>query len=321
MDKQRKFVDLASEAKRMKIIWVPDLEYNSFDIRYCSNEPPSRISEDRLTYTGAKMCCSALARGCVTTGNWYFEARIDEPDPSWKDFKLRGWESEETVGGLLESVPALRNGLRPSVSIGFGTRLSRFDGPIGSNVFGCSISQEGCRVMQDNKDITSPEDERLDLKPGDIVGCAIKLGEPTTKFPDPRGIAAMWPFVRKALLIDVTNPESIEEAKVLNEGSQLMFSVNGKWRKTVVKDFYCVEYHPGVSTFMGGSVTLNLGPKFTFEPPDSSYMPANSMENSMYPCKEELLRFWILGDTSVLSEGAEINRDYYKVVSDSPTEQ
>lgn len=33
MDKARKFVDLASEAKRMKIIWMPDLEYNAFDIR------------------------------------------------------------------------------------------------------------------------------------------------------------------------------------------------------------------------------------------------------------------------------------------------
>ncbi|KAK1935903.1 hypothetical protein X943_000304 [Babesia divergens] len=317
MDKARKFVDLASEAKRMKIIWMPDLEYNAFDIRYSESEPPARISEDRLTYTGSKMWCSALTRGCVTSGNWYFECRINEPDQSWSEFKLRGWESDATVGNLLQSIPSLAESIKPSVRVGFGTRLSRFDGPIGSNVFGCSISQDGCRVMQDGKDITAPGDEVIDLKPGDIVGCAIKLGQTSTRLPDPRGIAALWPFVRKALLCDVTNPASLEAAKVLNVDSQLMFSVNGQWKKTVVTTLYCVEYHPGVSTFMGGSATLNMGPDFTYAPPDDSYKPASEMENSAYPCKEELLKFWILGDTSVLSEDAIISRDYYKVMPDT----
>ncbi|ORM39481.1 uncharacterized protein BXIN_2882 [Babesia sp. Xinjiang] len=314
MDKPKKFVDLASEAKRMKIIWMPDLEYNAFDIRYCESEPPARISEDRLTYTGSTMWCSALTRGCATTGNWYFECRIEEPDPLWRDFKLRGWDSEATVGGLITNIPELLSALKPSVRVGYGTRLSRFDSPIGSNAFGCSIKQEGGKILQSDKDITLPDDDIADLHVGDVIGCAIKLGVPSTKVADPRGIAAMWPFVRKGLLCDVTSQEAMNVAMVPNEGSELRFSVNGIWKKTVVTDLYCVEYHPGVSTFMGGSCTLLLGPDFAYGPPDDTYKPASEMSNSEYPCKEELLQFWVLGDTSVLSDGAVISREYYKSI-------
>ncbi|GFE54319.1 Set1 Ash2 histone methyltransferase complex subunit ASH2 [Babesia ovis] len=314
MDKPKKFVDLASEAKRMKIIWMPDLEYNAFDIRYCENEPPARISEDRLTYTGSTLWCSALTRGCATTGNWYFECKINDAGNQWRDFKLRGWDSETTVGGLVEKTPELLGALTPSVRIGYGTRLTRFESPIGSNAFGCSIAQDRGRIIQGNKDVTAPEDDMQHLKPGDVVGCAIKLGKPSAKVADPRGIASMWPFVRKGLLCDVTSEEAMKVAMVPNEGSEVRFSVNGVWKKTVVTDLYCVEYHPGVSTFMGASCSLNLGPDFKYAPPDDTYKPASEMPNSEYPCKEELLQFWILGDTSVLSEGAVISREYYKSI-------
>ncbi|GIX62488.1 SPRY domain-containing protein, putative [Babesia caballi] len=314
MDKTRKFVDLACEAKRMKIIWLPDLDYNAFDIRYCESEPPARISEDRLTYTGSTMWCSALTRGCATTGNWYFECRVEEPDPDWPNFRLRGWDACETVGGLLHGMPELEAALKPSVRVGYGTRLSRFDSPIGSNAFGCSIRQEGGRIMQNGEDVTDPDDLFEDLKVGDIVGCALKLGPPTATLPDPRGIASLWPFVRKGLLCDITSPEAMSAAMVPNAASELRFSVNGAWRKTAVTQLFCVEYHPGVSTYMGGSCRLNLGPEFAYAPPDASYRPASEMGSSVYPCKEELLQFWMLGDASVLSEGAVISREYYKSI-------
>ncbi|GBE60171.1 SPRY [Babesia ovata] len=314
MEKTRKLIDLASEAKRLKIIWMPDLEYNSFDIRYCENEAPARLSEDRLTYTGSTMWCTALSRGCATTGNWYFECKIEEPNAEWNEFRLRGWDSVGTVGGLLECTPQLKDALKPCVRIGFGTRLSRFDSPMGVNAFGCAISQNGGQIIHDGQDVSDPDDQGVDLNVGDIVGCAIKLNPPTASLPDPRGIAALWPFVRKALLCDVTNIETMRAAMVPNVGAELRFSVNGVWRKTVVTTLYCVEYHPGVSTFMGGCCTLNMGPEFTYAPPDDTYKPANDMGNSVYPCKEELLRFWMLGDTSVLSEGATINREYYKSI-------
>ncbi|EDO07505.1 uncharacterized protein BBOV_IV011530 [Babesia bovis T2Bo] len=312
-EKPKKAVDLALENKKQKIIFHPDLEYNSFDVRYAEVEPPAKISEDRLTYTGSTLWCTALTRGCATTGNWYFECKIGEPIPNWRNFKLRGWDSENNIGGIVDKNPHLESVLKPCVRVGYGARLARFESPLGSNAFSCAIGQDKGRIYQHDSIICPPEDLMDDLKPGDIIGCALKLGTPTTKVPDPRAIAYLWAFVKKGLLAEVSNPNALEELMVINKDSELRFSVNGVWRNTVVKDLYCVEYHPAVSTFMGASCTLIVGPEFNYAPPDNTYKPVNEMTNSEYPCKGELLKFWILGDTSVLSEGAVINREYHRI--------
>lgn len=304
-----KNIDLLFEAKKLKIYWKPDLEYNCLDHRYSSWETGARISQDRLTFTGTKHWSTSLTRGCADSGKWYFECTINQPDKNWKTFKVRGWDGNyKAVEDLIEEFPDLRKALQPSVRIGFGTRLARLESPIGDNPFGCAIIQDSGGVI--NNGIVKESDICDGLNVGDVIGCAISLNEPKSVLPDPRGNVHLWPFLRKGLLTDVSNQNSTSEAKILNEGSFFQVSVNGQWSKNTMNNLYCVEYHPGVSTFMGGSVTINLGPNFVHSPPDVSFRNALEMESSRYPCKEDLIKFWLLGDTSVLSTDAIIVRGY-----------
>ncbi|KYF40711.1 hypothetical protein TGARI_262850 [Toxoplasma gondii ARI] len=135
------------------------------------------------------------------------------------------------------------------------------------------------------------------LKEGDVVGCYIHLpgDEPPAILDDPRGLAQLWTFLQQGLLCDVTNDASLPRA-IPYPDSFVSFSVNGLLFPRCFRDLCTAEFHPAVSLFNGASASLNLGPEFQFLSPAERrvFRPACEMPLSMYPLKEDLVKFWLL---------------------------
>ncbi|ESS31912.1 hypothetical protein TGDOM2_262850 [Toxoplasma gondii GAB2-2007-GAL-DOM2] len=135
------------------------------------------------------------------------------------------------------------------------------------------------------------------LKEGDVVGCYIHLpgDEPPAILDDPRGLAQLWTFLQQGLLCDVTNDASLPRA-IPYPNSFVSFSVNGLLFPRCFRDLCTAEFHPAVSLFNGASASLNLGPEFQFLSPAERrvFRPACEMPLSMYPLKEDLVKFWLL---------------------------
>ncbi|SJK86212.1 Set1/Ash2 histone methyltransferase complex subunit ASH2 [Babesia microti strain RI] len=283
----------------MSIFLRQEPEHNCFDYRYAASDPGVKFSDDRLRIIGSKQWNTALARGCAYHGQWYYECTIAEPSPNWMQFSLYGWDDTcSTISSLLKALPSLKDSIFPSVRVGWGTRLMKLDSPLGYSPFSYCISQINGDLIYAKK--THPGGENAHtLQVGDVIGCAINLCQPIFNLEDPRGNPDLWPFTKCGLLCNVTK-ECTLPPLIINKNSFASFSVNGKWLNNTIKPIYCAEYHPAVSTYMGSSVTINLGPKFKYNPPNRKYKAACYMCESKYPCKEDLVKYWVFADTNLM---------------------
>ena len=189
-----------------------------------------RLSDDKLSVTGSpgvgyQSVCSVYS---AWSGKWYYEITVEDL-PEGTHFR-----------------------------VGWSTRRTRFDQPVGSDCFSYAIRDSDCSRIALGK---RWEYGKRQIKEGDIVGCLINLpahptspklsGDPMTFFPD--------------LLCD---PENVNAPDLLGEAAFVEWSVNGERMGTGFVNLASGEYHASVSVFSRAKLRLNFGPSFAFKPSD-----------------------------------------------------
>ncbi|KND00075.1 uncharacterized protein SPPG_04416 [Spizellomyces punctatus DAOM BR117] len=103
----------------------------------------------------------------------------------------------------------------------------------------------------------APEGYAAGYGPGDVIGMSIHL-PPCESMDDL--LRRLWtresqylPFRSKPLTVA--------------EGSEIIYYKNGECLGVAFRDLYRGKYHPAISSYKGGSVTLNFGPNFRYPPP------------------------------------------------------
>jgi hypothetical protein len=142
--------------------------------------------------------------------------------------------------------------------IGWSTRRTRFDFPIGSDVFSFAISDCGSKVIQAFR---TPYTEPLQA--GDTIGCYLEISD-SKKFSTPSIEDPIW----SGLYCDPENPPEPE----ISEFISATFSVNGKVLPVAFARLVLGEYYPAVSLFGRAKLRLNFGPNF-LSPPLPPYRP------------------------------------------------
>ena len=188
-----------------------------------------KLSDDRLTVTGTPGVGyqSVLAVYSATSGQWYFEVTIEElPEGS-------------------------------HVRIGWSTRRTRFDQPIGSDCFSYAIRDIDCAKISIGK---RWEYGNRPIRVGDVIGCYLTLPvspvSPVHAFTDP---LTVFPN----LLCD---PENVDEPQLLGPAASVEWTVNGEsLGEFGFTNLVQGEYYPSVSLFSKAKVRFNFGPNFQQE--------------------------------------------------------
>ena len=200
-----------------------------------------KLSEDRLSVTGDKATGyqTVLAEHSANHGEWYFEVTIEElPENS-------------------------------HVRIGWSTRRTRYDQPIGSDCFSYGIRDIDCaRISLARR--WAVGDQSKSLKAGDVVGCFVRLPHPPAS---PRGLMAEDSLTFLPNLL--CDPEAVSDPEMLSSDSSMVFSVNGESLGTAFTNLVVGEFYPAVSIFAKGKVRFNFGPEFKFS--DGQAQPACEM--------------------------------------------
>ena len=114
------------------------------------------------------------------------------------------------------------------------------------------------------------------IKPGDVLGILIHLPEldPIEKQDIEE---RRWHAGERYRPFNYTRPESerppdappdIPPLPIL-KGSEIEYFLNGKSLGNAFQDLYLGKYYPAISSYMGGKVELNFGPKFKFPPTET----------------------------------------------------
>jgi Set1/Ash2 histone methyltransferase complex subunit ASH2 len=196
-----------------------------------------RLSDDKLTVTGDKGYQTVLSEYSGSSGKWYFEVQIEDLPPD-----------------------------TGHVRVGWSTRRTRFDQPIGSDCFSFALRDSDCaKVCLGRKwDYGSEQ-----LKAGDVVGCFLLLPEhpeSPTRHEDP------MTFLPNLLC----DPETVQDPDIYGPDTEIRFSVNGTSLGTAFKNLVAGEYYPAVSLYGKSRVRFNFGPNFAHLS-DSSFQAACGM--------------------------------------------
>lgn len=201
------------------------------------------LSEDRYKATGGKEWASVLVANGASTGDWWYEIQITN----------------------LEDSAAVRPG--------WSLRYTRYDAPIGIDMFSVSLRDRDLSVvygaMRHSYGYNS-------LKTGDIVGCGISLGDKSPEpIADPRLRPELHQYVQAGLLCNPNRPPTTRK----NQASSVCFMINGQVLPNILEGKLPAGFwHPGVALYNGASVKLNPGPQFNFPPP-AGYRPACEMSS------------------------------------------
>ena len=183
-----------------------------------------KLSDDRLAAIGDRGYTTVLATHAATKGKWYYEIHVDQ--------------SESNEG---------------HVRVGWSTRRTRYDMPVGCDIFSyairdsdCAKIVQGCRYDYGN----------VSVKPGDVIGCLLTLPDSDNQvvvdYEDPTWLPG--------LLCDPQYPPT----PGILEGSSIEWSVNGTSFGDAFVNLVEGAYYPAVSLFMKAKFRVNFGPSFTF---------------------------------------------------------
>ena len=193
----------------------------------CFRDKRVKLTDDRFSATGHRGYTTVLGTHAATRGKWYFEV---------------------TVVDL--------NNKEGHVRLGWSTRRSRYDMPIGSDIFSFAIRDEcgekvvqGCRFRYAD----------VSVKEGDIVGCYLTLPDDgmnnvSIDYEDPT-----W---TPGLLCDPQYPP----IPSILPNSEIEWSINGQRFGKAFTNLVEGAYYPAISLFMKAKVDANFGPSFSNQP-------------------------------------------------------
>jgi Set1/Ash2 histone methyltransferase complex subunit ASH2 len=183
-----------------------------------------KLAEDRLVASGDRGYASVLATHGARNGRWYFEVSVEGEEGNFR--------------------------------VGWSSRKTRFDFPIGSDIFSFALSHCGARVVQAYRAPYSP----CRIKSGDILGCLIDLANSsyveTSEHPIWNGL--------------VCDPEHPSEDIAQIQESEISFFLNGESLGVAFQRIPVGEYYPAASLFGRAKVRFNFGPTFTHLQPQAS---------------------------------------------------
>jgi hypothetical protein len=232
---------------------TPPLEPQGQGLSTSFKDRRLRVSEDRLTVTGDKSTGyqTVLAEHSASFGGWYFEVAVEDLP---QDAHVR---------------------------IGWSTRRTRFDQPIGSDCFSYAIRDIDCnRIVLAKR--WSYCTEHMRIKQGDTVGCYVKLAQtPVSPKAD---------FFHQDPLTFLPNllcdPETVNDPEILGSDSYITFSVNGKELGPAFINLVAGEYYPAVSIFGKAKVRFSFD-NFAFShngrPASQMYVPKELMKPKRRP--------------------------------------
>ena len=217
-----------------------------------------RVSEDRSTVTSSSDggYSSILATCSACSGKWYFEIHVEELGD---DSHLR---------------------------IGWSTRRTRYDTPLGSDCFSYAIRDTDCaRITLGKRWDTTSGDAVTRIRTGDVVGCLLEL--PST-VQSPRTVDDPLTFFPNLLC----DPENVVGAEIFEQQSSITFFINGKivpnCNPHAFVNLVQGEYYPAVSLFGKSKVRFDFDPKETAKKLEARtaadmFIPASLMKPKKRP--------------------------------------
>ncbi|KAF4733370.1 Set1/Ash2 histone methyltransferase complex subunit ASH2, partial [Perkinsus olseni] len=180
------------------------------------------VSENRLGATGDQGYSTVLATHGASSGSWYYE------------LTYLGEGSRHTSTARMEA----------HIRVGWSTRMTRYDMPIGSDCFSYAMRDiDACKIVVARR---IPYGRRR-IFPGDTIGCHLFIRDaPKTalRADDGRPESSLW---LPGLLCDPEDPP----VPVISEGSAISYSLNGESLGVAFHDVVEGEYFPAVSLYGG----------------------------------------------------------------------
>lgn len=210
-------------------------------------EKKLRLSDDKLSVltTGASSGYqSVLAQYSASCGKWYFEATVEE---------------------LSEN---------SHFRIGWSTRRTRYDQPIGSDCFSFALRDLDSAKITLGKRFAYISPRKLIA--GDTVGCYLSLPSRAV-IASPRNLQDPLTHLPNLLC----DPETVPDPD-LCPGGAIYFSINGEAFPVAFTNLVQGEYFPAVSLFgKSARIRFNFDAPFAFPPPpeerNDSFRPASEM--------------------------------------------
>jgi Set1/Ash2 histone methyltransferase complex subunit ASH2 len=192
-----------------------------------------KLSDDRFGATGDRGYTTVLATHPATRGKWYYEVTFEPTDPS--------------------AVHADSH-----IRLGWSTRRTRYDMPIGSDIFSYAIRDlDGAKIVQGCRFDYSKVGG---FKQGDVIGCLLTL-------PDEGNSSVVIDYEDPTWLPGLLCDPQYPPGPGILQGSQIEWFVNGKRLGVAFIDLVEGAYYPAVSLFMKAKATMNFGPSFKHQPP------------------------------------------------------
>ncbi|KAF4663761.1 Set1/Ash2 histone methyltransferase complex subunit ASH2 [Perkinsus chesapeaki] len=218
-----------------------DCQEMSWSLRYVDRK--IQVSNNRLVATGDQGYSTVLATHGASSGSWYYELTF--------------------VGASAGSRHGPSARMEPHIRIGWSTRMTRYDMPLGSDCFSFAMRDiDGSKIVVARR---IPYGRRRIL-PGDTIGCHLYIRD-APKAPlrcdDGRPESSLW---LTGLLCDPEDPP----IPSISEGSSISYSVNGDSLGVAFEDVVEGEYFPAVSLYGGAVVEANFGPAFKCPPPEGA---------------------------------------------------